>query len=98
MRCGVSSAWASYTAWVRTNPQLVSDSESVLKWCSYLLSGAQYPAPPPNPPPNPPRPAGYVRNSAVLAELLFSAANLVTFIHDTILTGQALSLQTLQHG
>ena len=44
MRCGVSSAWASYTAWVRTNPQLVSDSESVLKWCSYLLSGAQYPA------------------------------------------------------
>ena len=83
MRCGVSSAWASYTAWVRTNPQLVSDSESVLKWCSYLLSGAQYP---------------YVRNSAVLAELLFSAANLVTFIHDTILTGQALSLQTLQHG
>ena len=41
MRCGVSSAWASYTAWVRTNPQLVSDSESVLKWCSYLLSGAK---------------------------------------------------------
>ena len=94
MSCAVSSAWASYTAWVRTNPQLVSDSESVLKWCSYLLSGTQYPAPPPNPP----RPAGYVRNSAVLAELLFSAANLVTFIHDTILTGQSLQLQTLQHG
>lgn len=51
MSCAVSSAWASYTAWVRTNPQLVSDSESVLKWCSYLLSGAStlYPAPRPAP-------------------------------------------------
>ena len=97
MSCAVASAWASYTAWVRTNPQLVSDSESVLKWCSYLLSGAQCPVPS-TPPPNPPRPAGYVRNSAVLAELLFSAANLVTFIHDTILAGQSLQLQTLQHG
>ena len=49
MSCAVSSAWASYTAWVRTNPQLVSDSESVLKWCSYLLSGAQCPVPRPAP-------------------------------------------------
>ena len=63
-----------------------------------LLPAVRCPVPRPAPPPNPPRPAGYVRNSAVLAELLFSAANLVTFIHDTILTGQALSLQTLQHG
>ena len=31
--------FSKYREWVRNNPKLVSDSESVLKWCSYILAG-----------------------------------------------------------
>ena len=48
---------------------MVTDSETVLKWTSYLLSG-------------------YVRNSSVLSELIFSSANLITFLNDRILAGK----------
>ena len=65
----VSVAVASYRKWVEDNPQLVTDSETVLKWCSYVLSG-------------------YVKNSVVLSELIFSAANLITFLNDRILCGK----------
>ena len=58
---------AQYKKWVTSNPNLVGDSESILKWCSYLI-------------------AGYVNKSVVLSELLFSAANLVTFLNDRILS------------
>ena len=71
--CGLSyklsEAIASYKQWVERNPQLVTDSETVLKWSSYVLSG-------------------YVRNSAVLSELIFSSANLITFLNDRILSGK----------
>ena len=65
----ISEAIASYKQWVERNPQLVTDSETVLKWSSYVLSG-------------------YVRNSAVLSELIFSSANLITFLNDRILSGK----------
>ena len=32
--------------------------------------------------------SGYVRNSAVLSELIFSSANLITFLNDRILSGK----------
>ena len=97
----VSEKWEFYKNWIRSNPQLVSDSESVLKWCSYLLSGIKiqrrlelliktlkhrYQLLP-----------GYVHNSAVLSELIFSAANLITFIHDRILAGSS-TLSGRQYG
>ena len=65
----LTEAIASYRRWVESNPQLVTDSETVLKWSSYLL-------------------AGYVRNSSVLSELIFSSANLITFLNDRILAGK----------
>ena len=68
----------SYKRWVTSNPQLVGDSESVLKWCSYLI-------------------AGYVNKSVVFSELLFSAANLVTFLNDRILAGTLTSLKESQY-
>ena len=94
----VTEKWKFYKKWIRSNPQLVSDSESVLKWCSYLLSGMteqlllqwfyilQHPIS-----------SGYVHNSAVLSELIFSAANLITFIHDRILAGSS-TLSGHQYG
>ena len=65
----LSEAIASYKQWVGTNPGLVTDCETVLKWSSYILSG-------------------YVRNSAVLSELIFSSANIITFLNDRILSGK----------
>ena len=65
----LSEAVASYRRWVEDNPALVTDSETVLKWCSYVLSG-------------------YVKNSSVLSELIFSSANLITFLNDRILCGK----------
>ena len=65
----LSEAIASYKQWVETNPQLVTDCETVLKWSSYITSG-------------------YVRNSAVLSELIFSSANLITFLNDRIISGK----------
>ena len=94
----VTEKWKFYKKWIRSNPQLVSDSESVLKWCSYLLSGMteqlllqwfyilQHRIS-----------SGYVHNSAVLSELIFSAANLITFIHDRILAGSS-TLSGHQYG
>jgi len=78
MSSKISNAFSAYKSWVEQNPQTVSDSESVLKWCSYLLSG-------------------YVRNSAVLSELVFCSANLITFLNDRILAG-SLKLETKQYG
>ena len=72
----LQQAIINYKRWVTSNPQLVGDSESVLKWCSYLV-------------------AGYVNKSVVFSELLFSAANLVTFLNDRILAG---SLSALKEG
>ena len=69
LRYKLSEAIASYKQWVGTNPGLVTDCETVLKWSSYILSG-------------------YVRNSAVLSELIFSSANLITFLNDRILSGK----------
>ena len=74
----LSNALTSYKRWVTSNPQLVGDSESILKWCSYLV-------------------AGYVNKSVVFSELLFSAANLVTFLNDRILSGSLSSLKEGQY-
>ena len=74
----LSQALTSYKRWVNSNPQLVGDSESILKWCSYLV-------------------AGYVNKSVVFSELLFSAANLVTFLNDRILSGSLSSLKEGQY-
>ena len=67
-----------YQTWVISNPHLVGDTESVLKWCSYLV-------------------AGYINKSVVLSELLFSAANLVTFLNDRILAGTLATLKENQY-
>ena len=74
----VNNAITSYKRWVTSNPQLVGDSESILKWCSYLV-------------------AGYINKSVVLSELLFSAANLVTFLNDRILAGTLVTLKESQY-
>jgi len=74
----LSHALTTYKRWVTSNPQLVGDSESILKWCSYLV-------------------AGYVNKSVVFSELLFSAANLVTFLNDRILSGSLSSLKEGQY-
>ena len=100
----VTEKWKFYKKWIRSNPQLVSDSESVLKWCSYLLSGITGDWIEMNPMQwqwfyilQHQISSGYVHNSAVLSELIFSAANLITFIHDRILAGSS-TLSGHQYG
>ena len=39
MSIGLADLYTKYQTWVRKNPQLISDSESILKWCSYILAG-----------------------------------------------------------